>query len=201
MAIRVTLENHGDAPLNVPVAESDFVVVIESHAHVETYPVPHYDSFATAVTDTCVPLRPGSSYTWSLPVSVNDFGGIPEKTWVGTPGTYNIRVRYTPAKGCEHQPAETWLQRPLTSQRLVFRIAAPSLATVASWRRRLATCVHDDACNGFEAANCYRVVKDDHAAGLLLQLLAREPTFTWLLDAIVFQSRPRDALRLASLAA
>ena len=144
-----------------------------------------------------VPLRAGAAHSESLPIQMNDLHATLGEGWVPEPGTYRLRVRYSPRVT---PTSSKWAWRgTAVSNEVVVRVAPLSQAELQRRRQQLKDCVAA-GCDAVELANFYRIIRDDQVGDLLVELLEDSPFSIWLVEAIVHQSRPSDAERLRTIA-
>ncbi|MEA2236571.1 MAG: hypothetical protein QOC81_1295 [Thermoanaerobaculia bacterium] len=197
--LRVVVKNVSEAPILLLARDANFAVEVQSAKGTQTITSPRYTRRASVFKDDEVPLRPGDSYSRTLPISLNDLHATFGEGWLGEPDNYQIRVRYESDRSSRESSKSVW-RGIRVSEWTDMRLHAPDDRQRAQHLKDLEDCVRSEECDAVEVANFYRVVRAERTSDLLLRLIEEKPYSIWLLDAIVFQARPSDATRLRDLA-
>jgi hypothetical protein len=199
LRLRVDITNAGEQPILLLARDANFTVEVRSGQTSRTVAAPRYTRRTVMFRDDEIPLRPGDSYGRTLAIPLNDLRVPLDAGWLAQPGAYSLRVRYDSSGSTNDFTASIWKGLE-ASPWITLVLHSPRREERDRRLKELDACVMSDTCDAVEAANFYRVVRDERAHDLLLQAIEKKPYSIWLLDAIVFQGRASDSERLRALA-
>ena len=115
------------------------------------------------------------------------------------PGLYHYSIRLQSKGGAARRFEPLWRGEVRTNE-VTVEITAPRSEAILAWRDRLRVCLAKRCESGAPEIRYFRLVRDEQAADMLVELLRRHPAQDDLIDAVTRQGRPQDADVLRELA-